>query len=123
MVPRIIRLFKPYRPSVTVIGALILVTASVGVVNPVLIKVVFDSALFPPGGGPDLNLLWILVGLMAAIAVASGGLGMRRASAASADQRPLRVIGFGVQIQHVLHVGPRTRRSPWECTTPSSATA
>ncbi len=76
MVPRIIRLFKPYRPSVTVIGALILVTASVGVVNPVLIKVVFDSALFPPGGGPDLNLLWILVGLMAAIAVASGGLGI-----------------------------------------------
>ena len=76
MVPRIMRLFGPYRRRVTIIGLLILVTASLGVANPILIKIVFDSALFPTGGGPDLNLLWILVGLMAVIAVASGGLGI-----------------------------------------------
>ena len=76
MVPRIIRLFAPYRTSLIVIGFLILVTASLGVVNPVLIKVVFDSALFPADGGPDLNLLWVLAGVMASIAVASGGLGV-----------------------------------------------
>ena len=55
---------------------MILVTAGLGVVNPVLIKVVFDSALFPTDGGPDLNLLWLIVGVMAAIAVVTGGLGI-----------------------------------------------
>ena len=76
MIPRIIRLFGPYWPRVSIIGILIVVTASIGVVNPILIKMVFDSALFPADGGPDLNLLWILAGVMAAIAVASGGLGI-----------------------------------------------
>ena len=76
MVPRIIRLFRPYWPRVTIVGFLILITASLGVVNPVLIKVVFDTALFPDSGGPDLALLWTIVGLMAAIAVTTGGLGI-----------------------------------------------
>ncbi len=76
MIPRIIQLFGPYGPRVTIIGLLILVTASLGVANPILIKVVFDSALFPAEGGPDLNLLWIIVGFMAVIAVASGALGI-----------------------------------------------
>lgn len=53
-----------------------MVTAGLGVVNPVLIRVVFDSALFPPSGAPDLNLLWLIVGVMAAITVATGGLGI-----------------------------------------------
>ena len=56
-------------------GLLILVTAGLGVVNPVLIQVVFDSALFPEGG-PNLNLLWLLGGIMAAITVVTGGLGI-----------------------------------------------
>ena len=76
MIPRIVDLFRPYWRRVTIVGILILATASIGVVNPVLIKVVFDSALFPAGSGPDLNLLWILVGIMADIAVAGGGLGI-----------------------------------------------
>ena len=76
LVPRIIRLFRPYRLQVAIVGLLILVTAGLGVVNPLLIKVVFDSALFPSGGGPDLNLLWLLVGLMAVIAITTGGLGI-----------------------------------------------
>ena len=73
---RIARLFRPYWRRVVIVGVLILVTASIGVVNPVLIKVVFDSALFPSSGGPDLDLLWLIVGLMTAIAVATGGLGI-----------------------------------------------
>ena len=73
---RIVSAFAPYWFKVTVVGALILVTAGLGVVNPVLIRVVFDSALFPPSGAPDLNLLWIIVGVMAAITVATGGLGI-----------------------------------------------
>ena len=73
---RIVRAFAPYWFKVSVVGALILVTAGLGVVNPLLIRVVFDSALFPLSGTPDLNLLWIIVGVMAAITVATGGLGI-----------------------------------------------
>ena len=57
-------------------GLLILITAGIGVVNPLLIRVVFDSALFPVSGGPDLNLLWVLAGVMAGITVVGGLLGI-----------------------------------------------
>ena len=73
---RIVSAFAPYWFKVSVVGALILVTAGLGVVNPVLIRVVFDSALFPSSGAPNLNLLWLIVGVMAAITVATGGLGI-----------------------------------------------
>lgn len=73
---RIVSAFAPYWFKVSIVGVLILVTAGLGVVNPVLIRVVFDSALFPPSGTPDLDLLWIIVGVMAAITVATGGLGI-----------------------------------------------
>ena len=46
--------FQPYWPRVLAIGLLILVTAGLGVVNPILIRVVFDSALFAKGG-PNLD--------------------------------------------------------------------
>ena len=75
-VPRTIRLFKPYKFRVISVAVLILVTASVGVVNPVLIKVVFDSALFPPSGGPDMHLLWVLAAVMSSIAVLNGVMGV-----------------------------------------------
>ena len=48
-VSRILRLFRPYWYRVLVVGLLILITSGLGVVNPLLIKVVFDSALFPSG--------------------------------------------------------------------------
>ena len=76
LVRRIAGTFRPYKGTVTFIGLLILVTAGLGVVNPVLIRVVFDSALFPPEGGPDLNLLWIIAGVMAAVTIVTGGLGI-----------------------------------------------
>jgi len=52
-----------------------LVTAGLGVVNPVLIRTVFDSALFVEGG-PNLPLLWTLAAVMAAVVVITGGLGV-----------------------------------------------
>ena len=76
LVRRIAGAFRPYWPVVTVVGLLILITAGIGVVNPLLIRVVFDSALFPTSGGPDLNLLWILAGVMAGITVLGGLLGI-----------------------------------------------
>ena len=57
-------------------GFLILISAGLGVVNPVLIQVVFDNALFPEAGGPDMRLLWMIGGVMAGITVVSGGLGI-----------------------------------------------
>ena len=76
LVRRIVRTFQPYWRRVTLVGLLILVTAGLGVVNPLLIRTVFDSGLFPSSGGPDLQLLWLLGGIMAAITVVSGGLGI-----------------------------------------------
>ena len=76
LVPRILAAFRPYAGRVTLVGLLILVTAGLGVVNPVLIQVVFDSALFPETGGPNMRLLWILAGVMAGTTVVSGGLGI-----------------------------------------------
>lgn len=66
---RIVLLFGPYRLPVAAVGLLIVVNAVLGVVNPVLIKEIFDEALFPAEGGLNLMLLWLLAGLMAAIAV------------------------------------------------------
>ena len=40
-------LFKGHRAGVAAIAFLVVITAGAGVVNPVLIKVVFDTALFP----------------------------------------------------------------------------
>ncbi len=76
IVPRTVRLFLPYRFQVVSVAVLILVTASVGVVNPVLIKVVFDSALFPSSGGPNMDLLWILAGIMSSVAILNGVMGV-----------------------------------------------
>jgi ATP-binding cassette, subfamily B, bacterial len=72
---RVVGIFKPYRRTVYAVGLLILVTSGLGVINPLLIKVIFDRALFPPGG-PRLGLLWVLVGLMFAIPIVSGLLGI-----------------------------------------------
>ena len=76
LTPRILSTFRPYSGRVALVGLLILLTAGLGVVNPVLIQVVFDNALFPEGGGPDMRLLWILGGIMAGITVVVGGLGI-----------------------------------------------
>ena len=73
---RIAGSFRPYLTHVVAVGLLVLFTAGLGVVNPLLIRVVFDSALFPSTGGPDLNLLWIIAGVMASITVAAGLLGI-----------------------------------------------
>lgn len=76
LIPRILASFRPYSARIILVGLLILVTAGLGVVNPVLIQVVFDNALFPESGGPNLDLLWILAGVMAGITVITGGLGI-----------------------------------------------
>ena len=93
LVRRIVRTFRPYSSKVTAVGLLIVVTAGLGVVNPLLIRIVFDSALFPPSGTPDLGLLWLLAGIMATITVFTGSLGV-------------------VQTYLTNHVGPKGHERP-----------
>ncbi|HEV3474107.1 MAG TPA: ABC transporter ATP-binding protein [Actinomycetota bacterium] len=72
---RVASTFTPYKSKVLGVAVLILVTSGLGVINPLLIKVIFDRALFVPGG-PNLELLFFLVGLMFAIPIVSGVLGI-----------------------------------------------
>ena len=73
---RIAYCFRPYSFQVVFVGALICVTAGIGVVNPLLIQVVFDHALFPSSGTPNLNLLWLLGAVMASVSIVTGVLGI-----------------------------------------------
>jgi ATP-binding cassette subfamily B protein len=82
-VRRVARTFKPYKRQVSLVGVAIVVTSVLGIVNPILIKVIFDRALFgnPPGdcGGlncPQLGPLYLYVGIMIAVPVVSGLIGM-----------------------------------------------
>jgi ATP-binding cassette, subfamily B, bacterial len=75
---QIVGQFSPHRLKVALVCLLILVTSGLGIVNPLLIKVIFDHALFSPRG-PNLGLLGLLTGTMIAITVVGGGLNIWRA--------------------------------------------
>ncbi len=70
-VRRVVGTFRPYRRKVTLIAITIMLTAGLGVVNPLLIKVIFDDALFTPEG-VRLGALYFWAGLMVAVPVVSG---------------------------------------------------
>jgi ATP-binding cassette, subfamily B, bacterial len=72
---RVIPLFRPYRLQVTFVIGLIVLTSTVGIANPLLIQAVFNHALFVPHG-PHLHLLYILVGIMAAVPIVNGAIGI-----------------------------------------------
>jgi ATP-binding cassette subfamily B protein len=69
---RVVASFSPYRKRVTVVALLIVVTAGLGVVNPLLIRSVF-RALFPR---LELHRLYILVAFMVGIPILSGLIGI-----------------------------------------------
>ena len=86
-VRRVVDTFRPYRAQVAVVGVAIVITAGLGVVNPILIRRVFDNALFgnakatPPGSCqgttcPNLPLLYRYVALMIAIPIISSVIGI-----------------------------------------------
>jgi ATP-binding cassette, subfamily B, bacterial len=72
---RVIPLFRPYRGRVVVVVSLIVLTSTIGIVNPLLIQAVFNKALFVPGG-PKLDLLYVLVAIMAAVPIINGAIGI-----------------------------------------------
>jgi ATP-binding cassette subfamily B protein len=69
-------LFRPYRRRLVVLGLVVVLTAVLGVGSVLLIRPVFDDALFCPVGCPNLPLLLWLVGAMVAIPVLAGVLGI-----------------------------------------------
>ena len=72
---RVVPLFRPYRAQVAAVVGLIVVTSTIGIINPLLIQVVFNKALFVPGG-PNLHLLVILVVIMAVVPIVNGAIGV-----------------------------------------------
>ncbi|MGH2699754.1 MAG: ABC transporter ATP-binding protein [Actinomycetota bacterium] len=75
---RIVSTFGPYRGKVAIVGLLILVISAIGLINPLLIKVVFDDVILAVDK-PDaerLQLLWLVVGAMIAAPIVNGGLGL-----------------------------------------------
>jgi len=72
---RIVPLFRAYRAQVAAVVGLIVVTSTIGIINPLLIQTVFNKALFVPGG-PNLRLLVILVAIMAVVPIVNGAIGI-----------------------------------------------
>ena len=70
---RIVRLFRPHRGALALIVAMILITSALSVVSALLVRRVFDHALFVPGG-PDLGALYPLVAALIAIPIVNGVL-------------------------------------------------
>ncbi len=74
---RVGSLFAPYRSRIVATGALVVVTSAVAVIPPLIVKRVFDRALFPADGtGPHVTLLAELVGIMVGLYIANAGLGI-----------------------------------------------
>ena len=82
-VRRVVATFRPYRRKVSIVGVLIVVTAALGVVNPLLIRYIFDNGLFgdPPGSCqgqpcPQMHIVFVGVALMIVIPMITGALGI-----------------------------------------------
>jgi ATP-binding cassette subfamily B protein len=83
-VKRVVSTFQPYRGKVGIVGLLIVVTSGLGVVNPLLIVLIFNRGLFGMGspatcqGGPcpDLHVIFWGVGLMIVIPIITGVIGI-----------------------------------------------
>jgi ATP-binding cassette subfamily B protein len=80
---RVVATFKPYRGKVAWVAVAIVASSGLGVVNPLLIKWIFDQALFgnPPGvcggaGCPQLDTLYGFVAMMVAIPILTGIIGI-----------------------------------------------
>ncbi len=69
---KIIVFFVPYRPEVTVVLGAILLTSCLGVINPILLKLLIDVAI----GHLDWGLLNLFVLLMIAIPIVSSLIGV-----------------------------------------------
>src|ERR1700727_1597337 len=75
---RIVRLFRPHRGVLAVIVGMILLSSVLSVISALLVRRVFDNALFVRGG-PDLTALYPLVAALIAIPIVNGILNVGQA--------------------------------------------
>ncbi len=82
-VRRVVATFRPYQGKVNLVALAIVVTAGLGVVNPILIKLVFDKALFGNPAGvcdgqacPNMSNLYLYAGLMIVIPIVTSIIGI-----------------------------------------------
>jgi ATP-binding cassette subfamily B protein len=83
-VKRVIGTFRPYRGKVSIVGLFIIITSGLGVINPLLIKWIFDRGLFgdPPGSCmdgtscPNMHIVYVGVTLMILIPILTGIIGI-----------------------------------------------
>jgi ATP-binding cassette subfamily B protein len=74
---RIIRIFRPYRGRVMFVAFLILLTSGLGLINPLLIKVVFDDVILGRGDVDGrIRLLLIVTAAMIFTPIVTGLLGL-----------------------------------------------
>ena len=74
---RIVEIFKPYKGKVAFVGLLILVISAIGLINPLLIKVVFDDVILGDGSKDErLRLLIVVTVAMIAFPIINGLLGL-----------------------------------------------
>jgi len=71
-VRRVAAAFKPYKAQVVLVFIAIILTTVLGLINPLLIKLIFDDAI----GKGNLNLLIIFVIIMAVTPVVTGIIGV-----------------------------------------------
>ena len=74
---RIVRTFRPYRRRVAFVGVLILVISAIGLINPLMLKVVTSDVIL--GDAPTderVRLLFIVVAVMVASPIVNGLLGL-----------------------------------------------
>jgi ATP-binding cassette, subfamily B, bacterial len=69
---RILRFFRPYRPQIAIVLVAILATSFIGLINPILLKLLIDIAI----PQRDWGLLNLFVGLMIALPIVSGLIGV-----------------------------------------------
>jgi ATP-binding cassette, subfamily B, bacterial len=69
---RIIGFFRPYRGRLAIIAVSIVASVSIGVVNPILLKLIIDNLLGPR----DLGLLYLQTGLMIVLPIVTSLIGV-----------------------------------------------
>jgi len=69
---QIVGFFRPYRLRLAWIAGLIVVTVSIGVINPILLKLIIDNLTGPQ----DLGLLYLQAGLMIVLPIGTSLLGV-----------------------------------------------
>ena len=76
---RIAELFSAHKVALTVTVILVVASAALAVIPPLLTQRAFDDGLFPPSGSPDLPVLVVIVVTMIVVYVVSSLLGVWQA--------------------------------------------